>query len=280
MKKIYGVMGDPIEHSMSPEIHNDAFINHNINACYHHFHVRQAELADAVRGMKAIGVSGFNVTIPHKEAIIPLLDEVDELALAIGAVNTVVKRDGKLIGYNTDGNGFLQALREQYTVSMAGKKILIVGAGGAARGIYFTLVKEGADSVDIANRTLEKAEKLVAECPYPTNSRTLSITEAEEGLGDYDVIIQTTAAGMSPHIDASPIEITNIKKGAFVSDIIYNPLQTKLLKEAERHGAGIQNGLGMFAYQAALAFEIWTGIFPDTNRMKEIVLSKLGGNTC
>ncbi|RFU65785.1 shikimate dehydrogenase [Peribacillus glennii] len=277
MKKIYGVMGDPVEHSMSPEIHNDAFTNHNINACYHHFQVRRAGLADAVRGMKAIGVSGFNVTIPHKEAIIPLLDEIDEIALAIGAVNTVVNREGKLIGYNTDGNGFLQALTDQYKSPLAGKKILLIGAGGAARGIYFSLVKEGAPNVDIANRTREKAEKLVVDCPYPKNSRALSITEAEQGLGDYDVIIHTTSVGMSPHIDASPIDISNIKKGAFVSDIIYNPLETKFLAEAKSSGADIQNGVGMFAYQAALAFEIWTGIFPDAVRMKEIVLKKLGG---
>ncbi|RFU66175.1 shikimate dehydrogenase [Bacillus sp. V59.32b] len=277
MKQIYGVIGDPIEHSMSPDIHNDAFNTQNIKAYYHHFHVRSDLLSDAVRGMKAIGISGFNVTIPHKEAIIPLLDEVEEVALAIGAVNTVVNQNGKFIGYNTDGKGFLQALTEQYASTLAGKKILIVGAGGAARGIYFTLVKEGIHTVDIANRTPEKAERLVADCPFEKASRALSISEAEQNLGDYDIIIQTTSVGMSPKLEETPIETANIKKGAFVSDIIYNPLQTKLLTAAEQQGASIQNGLGMFAYQAAFAFEIWTGVFPDVERMKQIVLNKLGG---
>ncbi|MDQ0218228.1 shikimate dehydrogenase [Peribacillus cavernae] len=280
MHKIYGVIGDPIEHSMSPTIHNDAFKTQNIKAAYHHFHVQTENLPDAVRGMKAIGVSGFNVTIPHKEAVIPLLDEVEEVALAIGAVNTVVNRDGKFIGYNTDGKGFLKALRDQYHYTLAGKKILIIGAGGAARGIYFTLVKESIHLIDIANRTPEKAENLIAECPYEKTSCALSIAEAEKSLGEYDVIIQTTSAGMSPNMEAAPIKIEHIKKGAFVSDIIYNPLQTKFLKEAEQHGAAIQNGLGMFAHQAAFAFEIWTGVNPDTERMKQIVLDKLGGNRC
>ncbi|CAH0347083.1 shikimate dehydrogenase [Bacillus sp. CECT 9360] len=277
MNQIYGVIGDPIEHSMSPDIHNDAFNTQNIKAYYHHFHVRSDQLPDAIRGMKAIGVSGFNVTIPHKQAIIPLLDEVEEVALAIGAVNTVVNQNGKFIGYNTDGKGFLQALTEQYGSPPAGKKIMIVGAGGAARGIYFTLVKEGIHTVDIANRTPEKAEKLVADCPYEKASRALSISEAEQKLGDYDIIIQTTSVGMSPKLEETPIRTANIKKGAFVSDIIYNPLQTKLLIAAEQQGASIQNGLGMFAYQAAFAFEIWTGVFPDRERMKQIVLNKLGG---
>lgn len=280
MKKIYGVMGDPIGHSMSPDIHNDAFNTHRINACYHHFHVRPSDLSNAVKGMKAIGITGFNVTVPHKEAIIPLLDEVEDVALAIGAVNTVVNEKGKFIGYNTDGKGFLQAVTDEYQASLTEKKILIIGAGGAARGIYFTLVKEGIHTVDIANRTAEKAEKLVADCPYPKHSRALSISEAELGLGEYDVIIQTTSAGMSPNIDVTPIDTANLKKGAFASDIIYNPLRTEFLRQAEQHGADIQNGLGMFAYQAALAFEIWTGVFPDAERMNQIVLNKLGGNTC
>jgi shikimate dehydrogenase len=280
MNKIYGVIGDPIQHSMSPDIHNDAFNTQHIKAYYHHFHVRRENLPDAVRGMKAIGVSGFNVTIPHKEAIIPLLDEVEEAALAIGAVNTVMNKNGKLIGYNTDGRGFLRALSEQYPASLDGKSILILGAGGAARGIYFTLVKEGIQTVDIANRTPEKAAQLVADCPYDKTSRALSVTDAEQRLGEYDIIIQTTSVGMSPHTEAAPIKTINMKKGAFASDIIYNPLETKWLAEAKQHGADIQNGLGMFAYQAAFAFELWTGIFPDADRMKQIVLNKLGGNTC
>ncbi|MDF9760489.1 shikimate dehydrogenase [Peribacillus simplex] len=280
MKKIYGVMGDPIAHSMSPDIHNDAFEKENIEAVYHHFHVTNEGLNDAVKGMKALGIEGFNITIPHKTSIIPFLDEVDELALAIGAVNTVVNKNGRFIGYNTDGKGFFKSLCDEISGDIKAKKTLVIGAGGAARAIYFTLVKEGVKQVDIANRTKERAAQLVSDCPYDKVSKALSIIEAEESLSQYDLIIQTTSSGMSPELDHSPLKVDQLKTGAIVSDIIYNPLQTKLLLEAREKGAETQNGLGMFINQAALAFEIWTGVMPDTARMTEIVLNKLGGNTC
>ncbi|KRF49790.1 shikimate dehydrogenase [Bacillus sp. Soil745] len=280
MKKIYGVMGDPIAHSMSPDIHNDAFEKENIEAVYHHFHVTKEGLNDAVKGMKALGIEGFNITIPHKTSIIPFLDEVDELALAIGAVNTVVNKNGRFIGYNTDGKGFFKSLCDEISGDIKAKKTLVIGAGGAARAIYFTLVKEGVKQVDIANRTNERAAQLVSDCPYDKVSKALSIIEAEESLSQYDLIIQTTSSGMSPELDHSPLKVDQLKTGAIVSDIIYNPLQTKLLREAGEKGAETQNGLGMFINQAALAFEIWTGIMPDTARMTDIVLNKLGGNTC
>ncbi|MFJ7509922.1 shikimate dehydrogenase [Peribacillus simplex] len=280
MKKIYGVMGDPIAHSMSPDIHNDAFEKENIDAVYHHFHVTKEGLNDAVKGMKALGIEGFNITIPHKTSIIPFLDEVDELALAIGAVNTVVNKNGRFIGYNTDGKGFFKSLCDEISGDIKAKKTLLIGAGGAARAIYFTLVKEGVKQVDIANRTKERAAQLVSDCPYDKVSKALSIIEAEESLSQYDLIIQTTSSGMSPELDHSPLKVDQLKTGAIVSDIIYNPLQTKLLREAGEKGAETQNGLGMFINQAALAFEIWTGIMPDTARMTDIVLNKLGGNTC
>ncbi|MGE8017893.1 shikimate dehydrogenase [Peribacillus frigoritolerans] len=280
MKKIYGVMGDPIAHSMSPDIHNDAFEKENIEAVYHHFHVTKEGLNDAVKGMKALGIEGFNITIPHKTSIIPFLDEVDELALAIGAVNTVVNKNGRFIGYNTDGKGFFKSLCDEISGDIKAKKTLVIGAGGAARAIYFTLVKEGVKQVDIANRTKERAAQLVSDCPYDKVSKALSIIEAEESLSQYDLIIQTTSSGMSPELDHSPLKVDQLKTGAIVSDIIYNPLQTKLLREAGEKGAETQNGLGMFINQAALAFEIWTGIMPDTARMTGIVLNKLGGNTC
>lgn len=280
MKKIYGVMGDPIAHSMSPDIHNDAFEKENIEAVYHHFHVTKEGLNDAVKGMKALGIEGFNITIPHKTSIIPFLDEVDELALAIGAVNTVVNKNGRFIGYNTDGKGFFKSLCDEISGDIKAKKTLVIGAGGAARAIYFTLVKEGVKQVDIANRTKERAAQLVSDCPYDKVSKALSIIEAEESLSQYDLIIQTTSSGMSPELDHSPLKVDQLKTGAIVSDIIYNPLKTKLLRAAGEKGAETQNGLGMFINQAALAFEIWTGIMPDTARMTDIVLNKLGGNTC
>ena len=279
MEKIYGVIGDPIAHSLSPDIHNDAFRQAGIEARYFPLRVTAEDLADAVKGMKAIGVSGFNVTIPHKAAVIPLLDEIDPLAAAIGAVNTVVYKNGRYIGYNTDGRGFYDALTAK-AGDIRKKKILIIGAGGAARAVYFTLVRQGAVQTDLANRTPARAEALIADCPFPNRSAALPLHAAEEKIGEYDIIIQTTSSGMSPFEEDCPLSLNRVKAGAFVSDIIYNPLETKLLRQAGEQGAGVQNGLDMFVNQAALAFEIWTGQKPDTVRMKEIVLNKLGGNTC
>lgn len=280
MEHIYGVIGDPIAHSMSPAIHNDAFQVENIAARYHHFHVLSENLPDAIKGLKAVGVSGYNVTVPHKTAIIPLLDEVDDLARAIGAVNTVIYKNGRYIGYNTDGEGFYRSLVERIGIELTSKKTLIIGAGGAARAIYFTLVKEGVSNVDIANRTLARAELLIADCPYPKQSSALTMSEAEQSLGEYDLIIQTTSSGMSPDTNAMPLDSKRLRHDAFVSDVIYNPLETQLLIQAKANGAEIQNGVDMLVNQAALAFQLWTGIFPDTQRMKEIVLNKLGGSTC
>lgn len=278
MRKLFGVIGDPIAHSMSPAMHNDAFARLDIDGYYHPFHVKPNDLAAAVQGMKAIGVQGFNVTIPHKSAIMPLLDRVDPLAKAIGAVNTVVYENGGWTGYNTDGAGFVRGLREAYGEPLEEKRVLLIGAGGAARAIYYTLASEKVIRIDIANRTPEKAVSLVESCPYSVESAVKPINEAAEQLEEYDIIIQTTSIGMSPLIEESPISVEKMKAGAFVSDIIYNPLETKLLQEARERGGRIQNGLKMFVYQGALAFEKWTGQTPDIKKMEEIVRHQLGGN--
>lgn len=276
MKKLFGVIGDPIAHSMSPLMHNDLFQRYNIDAHYFPFHVKKEDLSQAINGLKVLGISGFNVTVPHKVAIIPLLNEIDPLAKAIGAVNTVVNVDGKLIGYNTDGSGYVKALTEQVS-SLKDKNVLMIGAGGAARGLFFSLSKEGVKKLDIVNRTIEKAQELILDCPYPIEANALSKQEAESALGEYDIIIQTTSIGMAPNVEEIPICLEKLKEDAFVSDIIYNPLETSLLKEAKQRGAMIQNGLDMFVFQGALAFELWTGIFPDTERMRNIVQKQLGG---
>jgi shikimate dehydrogenase len=276
VKKLFAVLGDPIGHSMSPVMLNDLFSFYNIDADYLPFLVKVEDLQDAVKGLKAIGVGGFNVTIPHKSKIIPFLDGVDDLAANIGAVNTVVNENGKLIGYNTDGPGFLKGLSE-YLPKIDGQKVLMIGAGGAARAIYFTLAKENPLVVNIANRTIENASSLINNCPYSVSSNALSFDEASESLGEYDLVIQTTQIGMSPNIYEQPITLNNIGKQTFYCDIIYNPLETQFLKEAYQKEARIQNGIDMFVYQGALAFEKWTGIFPDIERMKDNVLKQLGG---
>ncbi|WP_404428781.1 shikimate dehydrogenase [Sutcliffiella horikoshii] len=278
MKSLYGVIGSPIAHSMSPLIHNNAFLQNGMDAHYHAFHVEPDQLETAVAGMRALGVTGFNVTIPHKEAIIPLLDSVEDAALQIGAVNTVVNKDGKLIGYNTDGRGYVEALKE--VVGLKDKHVLIIGAGGAARAIFYTLALEEGIQLDICNRTVSKSEDLIKEFSLERIARSITVDQAAKEIKNYDVVVQTTSVGMFPQINDTPLPLVSVKNHAVFSDIIYNPIETKLLREAKALGAITQNGVHMFAYQAALAFEIWTGKFPDTDRMKKLVEEHLGGKTC
>lgn len=279
MKKLFAVLGNPIGHSMSPVMINDLFSFYNIDAAYLPFQVKEVDLHDAVKGLKALGVSGFNVTVPHKSKIIPFLDGIDELAANIGAVNTVVNENGQLIGYNTDGPGFLKGLNA-FLPKITDQKVLIIGAGGAARAIYLTLAKENPLVLNIANRTIEKAWELIKECPYSVFSSACSFEEASESLGEYDLVIQTTLIGMSPKINEQPFPLNKIRNQTVFCDIIYNPLETQFLQEARLNGASIQNGIDMFVYQGALAFEKWTGIFPDVERMRDNVLKQLGGRTC
>ncbi|MGM0900155.1 MAG: shikimate dehydrogenase [Bacillota bacterium] len=279
MKKLYGVIGDPIAHSMSPVMINDLFDLYGIDATYMPFHVTSDGLEAAVNGLKALGVVGFNVTVPHKTEIMPFLDEIDPMAKAIGAVNTVVNKDGRMIGYNTDGRGYVRGLKEEIS-SLTGQTVLMIGAGGAARGIYFSMAEAGVERIDICNRTPSKATELMRTCPFPVKTEVFDIKKAEELLPQYDLLIQTTLIGMAPKIEGTPLLLKGLKPDSFVSDIIYNPLETKFLREASSAGARTQNGIEMFVYQGALAFEIWTGIFPDTERMRENVLKQLGGFSC
>lgn len=279
MKKLFGVIGDPIAHSMSPAMHNDLFGLYAIDAAYLPFRVSKEDLEKAVNGLKALGACGFNVTIPHKTDIMNYLDKIDPLAEAIGAVNTVKYEKGLLVGYNTDGPGFVKGL-ETMTADLGSRSALIIGAGGAARAIYFSMAEAGLKQIDIYNRTAKKAEDLVSACPYEVNSKVIDMETAERNLADYQLVVQTTSIGMLPDTERLPLSPANIRPGTIVSDIIYNPLQTRFLKEASERGAATQNGVEMFVFQGALAFEKWTGIFPDTERMKANVLRHLGGTTC
>ncbi|WP_421380001.1 shikimate dehydrogenase [Bacillus salacetis] len=277
MESLYGVIGNPIAHSMSPLMHNDAFKANGIAGHYRPFLVKSEELEKAVEGLKALGVQGFNVTIPHKRAVMPLLDEVDSLAEAIGAVNTVIRKEDRFIGYNTDGMGFLRSLRESCPFPLDDKKVLIIGAGGAARAIFYSLAASGIQNIDICNRTPERGENIIKDCPFTCTSASLSLQQAEQGMEKYDIIVQTTSVGMYPDTNAMPVNVNRIKEGAFISDIIYNPLDTKIIKTFRRLGGQGDNGIGMFVHQGALAFELWTGIKPDTDRMRTIVQQQLGG---
>ncbi|MCD7033022.1 shikimate dehydrogenase [Metabacillus sp. GX 13764] len=280
MTDLYGLIGFPVSHSMSPAIHNEALQDLQLDAHYHAFKVEEGQLEAAVNGLKAIGIKGFNVTVPYKEAIIPYLDEVEETASAIGAVNTVVHSEGRLIGYNTDGKGFYSSLKPLMTKKPEEAKMLIIGAGGAARAIYFSMATVGCLAIDICNRTPSKAEKLIEECPAKPISKALSLAQAEADLAGYDMIIQTTSIGMHPDTDSVPISLEKAGTDAIVCDIVYNPLKTAFLQQAEQKGCRTLNGAGMLAYQAALAFEYWTGIHPDAEKMKTTVIKKLGGSIC
>ncbi|WP_028399273.1 shikimate dehydrogenase [Ectobacillus panaciterrae] len=277
MKQLYGVIGNPIGHSLSPLMHNDAFSALGIDAHYHAFRIEEEKLADAVSGFQAIEISGFNVTIPHKVAIMNYLDDIDELAKQIGAVNTVVNEGGRLVGYNTDGIGYVRSLQAISKDPLSKKRILLLGAGGACRAIYFSLASVGVTEIDIANRTVSRAAALIEACEHTIRSRALTPEAAAGMQQEYDIIINTTAVGMYPKTEDTPLVIQKLKKDAIVSDIIYNPLQTKLLKDAQRAGAVTQNGIDMFVYQGAMAFELWTKKWPDVERMKQLVIQKLGG---
>jgi shikimate dehydrogenase len=275
---LYGVFGNPIAHSMSPQMHNAAFEDSQLDAYYHAFNVLTDQLENALKGVIALDIKGFNVTIPHKVAIMEYLDEIDSHALTIGAVNTVKHLNGKLIGYNTDGLGFIQGLFELMN-AIEDKHILVIGAGGAARGLVLSLLKENPKRLTVSNRSLDKAEKIIRECSSPgITLDTRSLHAAEEELAIYDIIINTTPIGMYPKIDEIPLNLRHLKSGTIVSDIIYNPLKTKWLMQAKEKGAIIQNGVPMFVNQGALAFEIWTGIKPNYTLMKNKVIRQLGGN--
>ncbi|MEC1261255.1 shikimate dehydrogenase [Bacillus swezeyi] len=275
MKPIYGLIGNPVAHSMSPDIHNAALQDLSLDGYYHAFHVENADLEDAVKGMRALGVQGFNVTVPHKVSIMKYLDRIDDSAKALGAVNTVRREKEEFVGYNTDGEGFLKSLEQSLDKPVRELSLLIIGAGGAARAIFTTLASKLPNRLDVANRTPEKAEAFVKL--FEGEAKTLTLQEAETNLSAYDVVIQTTSVGMHPNVDAAPLSLVQAKETCLVCDIIYNPLKTALLKEAEAKGLKILDGVGMFIGQAALSFELWTGHEPNMEKMKSIVLRKLGG---
>ncbi|MET3504877.1 shikimate dehydrogenase [Halalkalibacter oceani] len=278
MGKVFGLLGHPVGHSMSPLIHNDAFRSLGIDASYHAFDVSPDQVKEAIEGIRALGIAGCNVTVPHKVAVIPYLDKIDEEAEQIGAVNTIVNEDGCLIGYNTDGRGYVESLLEE-TDALADKHVLMIGAGGAARGVVTALLREGIGKLTMTNRTLEKTEPLLELArEFATEAEAIHKQEAEGRLNEVDIIINSTSIGMSPNVEEIPLSLERITSDQVVSDLIYNPLETKLLKEAAMRGAKTVNGVGMFVNQAALSFQHWTKQQPDRNRMKNIVLEKLGGS--
>lgn len=269
--ELYGVIGNPVRHSLSPVIHNGAFQRLGWNAVYLAFEVK--DLEEALRGIRGLGVRGVSVTIPFKTEVIPLLDKVEGLARKIGAVNTIVNRGGKLTGYNTDWNGALEALEEK--VNLKGKKIVLLGAGGAARAIGFGL-KERDCQLIVVNRSKKKGEGLSRElgCDYLPKPSLVRMKAVEL---EAEVIINATSLGMFPQDGETPFPKYLLKKGMVVMDIVYQPLQTKLLREAKERGCLTVNGLEMLMRQGAAQCEIWTGRRLEIGQIKKDLLRTLKG---
>ncbi|KKE80573.1 shikimate dehydrogenase [Bacilli bacterium] len=278
----FQLIGYPIQHSLSPWIHERFLSKANLQGTYEINEIEpQHSFEEKIMEMKNNKeLNGFNVTVPYKQKIIPYLDSLDKNAKTLGAVNTVLNKDGKWIGYNTDSIGYVRALETKYpelTKERKSKHVLILGAGGAARGIYCGLDFAGYVNIDIANRTTEKAREIAELRSELTNTDILTLKEAENNLLKYDIIIQTTSVGMKPNTENTIIHLKSIKKDVIVSDIVYQPIKTKFLKEAENLGARIHYGHTMLLYQGLYAFEIWTGLSVDINNMDEELQQVLEG---
>ena len=269
MGKSFAVIGDPINHSLSPNIHSAAFRELNLDSSYIGYRIPKGELESGVEGLKKIKISGFNVTIPHKVEMMKYLDKMDESCSIIGAVNTVVNNEGVLKGYNTDMDGFLEPLKKR-NISIQDKKILLIGAGGAARAIIAGMSKEKAERVDIANRTIKNAEKLSEFATRIELSTNVKKIEEIKNLQNYDIIINSTSLGLKNEL--SPISFEQINQDSVIYDIVYSPMNTDFIKKAKDKKLEVIYGYEMLLGQATRAFEIWHGMKAPYNAMKKALL--------
>lgn len=275
--RVCGVIGDPIEHTLSPAIHNAAFNHLKLDFVFLAFRVKAADLENAVRGMRGLGIHGLNVTMPHKSAVISFLDEVDPTVQFLGSANTILNKDGKLSGFNTDGVGALKALREN-GVALSEKKVLLLGAGGAAKAIAFALAEEVGE-LAVLNRAAEKAKELAETLGRMFNKKVvggaLSPDAIAKNLRGSDVLINATSVGMHPKVNQSIVTPQWLRSDLTVMDIVYNPVETKLAKDAKAAGAKVISGVEMLIYQGAASFEIWTGRSAPIEVMRRAALNKL-----
>ncbi|MGE5371579.1 MAG: shikimate dehydrogenase [Solirubrobacterales bacterium] len=275
--KLFGLVGYPVAHSLSPAMHNRAFSHLGLNAVYLPFAVEPERIGQMVQAAKTLGICGFNVTIPHKETIIASLDELSEEAAAFRSVNTVVVKDGRACGYNTDGPGFMASLKEA-DVYPAGE-VVILGAGGAARSIGYALAKAGC-IVTFIDHPVERAAKLAGDIGRLTETECRSLDWEPAGLKRVldrtSLVINATPIGMSPSVHQAPsLEFDWINSGAVICDIVYNPLKTRFLQLAAENGHRTVSGLGMFVHQGALSFTHFTGIKAPIQIMRETIQSLL-----
>ncbi|QKY71640.1 shikimate dehydrogenase [Lentibacillus sp. CBA3610] len=275
-----GLIGFPVKHSLSPWIHRHFLNKAELSGEYLTLEIDPKDSFEkALQDIMDSQFDGFNVTVPYKKQIIPFLDELDAAAQEIGAVNTVVQQNGKWIGYNTDGIGYVTSLRHHHPSIFKNNhcNILIIGAGGAARGIFKSLSITGFTRIDIANRTQSSAESIAVSGDSEMNTSILSLEEAEAKLNHYDLIIQTTNVGMKPNVNDTILSLEQIDNTSIVSDIVYQPIKTQFLHDADQSGAAIHYGHTMLLYQARYAFEIWTGKKVPADDMEQPLQSILEG---
>lgn len=276
--KLCALIGDPVEHSLSPIMHNAAFKHLNLDFIYVAFRVEKPNLKSAIEGVRALKIHGLNVTKPLKVDVAALLDELDFSARNMGAVNTVLNQNGRLIGYNTDGVGALSAIQEA-GVELEGLKTVILGAGGVSRAVAHSLADKVGELV-ILNRTISKAERLASELKKLYHSEVRyggldSQTVASE-LSDADLVINATSVGMKPNESASPINPELIRPDMVIFDLVYNPIETLLLRKAKEAGAKTISGLSMLLHQGAASFKIWTGVDAPLDVMRVALKKALG----
>lgn len=274
--QIYGLIGYPVKHTLSPIMHNAWFSRLNIDAIYLPFEVRPENLEKALQALTALSMSGVNVTIPYKECCMKYLDKIDYDAELIGAVNTISVENNKLIGFNTDGRGFINSLKE-VGISSKSKKVFIIGAGGAARAIGFCLVREGTESLRFYDIDKERTVKLVEAIKKrfeAVNIYTCLKEELSEQIKQSDILINATPVGLK---DTDPliVEPDWLSNNIIVYDLIYNPTQTKLMKVCKDKGIKAYNGLGMLIHQGVLSFKIWTGKDVPIDTMREVLQKQI-----
>ena len=272
--KVYGIFGHPVNHSLSPQMHNAAFQSLRLDCVYLAFDVHPKDFEIAARAIKSMGISGVNITIPHKESIIFFLDEISPEANITGAVNTVKNVDGKLIGYNTDVSGFLRAIKEDLGFHPKGLSAALIGAGGAGRAVLTSLCMNEAYQVYVINRTLDKAKRLASEFKKgfkDTFIQAVSLDDKDEIkniLGKTNLLVNATSAGMKG-VDSVEIPLEYLQKEAVIYDLVYDPRETNLLKTAKELGHKASGGLSMLLYQGVESFEIWTGKDAPISVMKK-----------
>ena len=273
---IFGIFGHPVEHTFSPGMHNAAFKKMGTNACYVPFAVSPENLGDAVKAIVPLGLRGLNVTVPHKQKVLPYLDELSEEARLIGAVNTIEIRDGRLIGHNTDGRGFLRSLREDAGFNPKDKSFLFIGSGGAARAVGFSLALGGAKKIAFHDVDTLKASSLAQDIRQKTGTGAgaISADQLAASAEEADCLINATPLGLK-RSDPLPIAKALVMKKHLVCDLVYNPPETALLKVAKARGAKRFSGLGMLLFQGVIAFEIWTGKKAPVLVMKKALMSQI-----